>query len=44
LVIGVLVVALAGSLYVYSGVRSELSETLLETREVSGELGPCVCL
>jgi len=38
LVIGVLIVALAGSLFVYSGVKSELSLALLETGEVTGEL------
>ena len=38
LVIGVLVVALTGSLFIYSGVKSELSLALLETDEVSGEL------
>ena len=37
-VIGILVVALVGSLFVYSGVKSELSLALLEADEVSGEL------
>ena len=38
LIIGVLVVALVGSLLMYSGVRSELSEALQDTRDVAGEL------
>jgi len=38
LVVGVLVVALAGSLFLYSGVSSDLSEALQETREVAGEI------
>jgi len=38
LAVGILVVALAGSLFMYSGVRSRLSEALQETRDVAGEL------
>ncbi len=38
LVIGVLIVALAGSLFMYSGARSALSEALLETGDLMDEL------